>query len=136
MYDTFFDGEEFFCEFCADSSAYEISDTETDAPMHCTNCQRPLTYSLTPEGVEYVIELVKKELSQGKRLYLEPILEEGNYYNNCPHFYIVRDWTQEILNYLSLSDEDKNFLNKAISHMEYQEKENKNGKSKSTLTTS
>lgn len=66
-----YDGEE-YCENCGPiqipdrklerSFVHEFDHGETDSPSHCGLCQAPLDYSLTVDGVAYVVEKLKEEL--------------------------------------------------------------------------
>ena len=98
-----------YCEQCAPPEAYP-DDGEQDTPANCAGCGRPLDYSLTTEGVEYVLEHIMDALDLGLDDHIVPLrgtAEEEllDYYQGSPHYEIVRDWAKDLQNY-SLNRKD------------------------------
>ena len=94
-----------YCEDCAPTGSIEWDSAEQDAPVHCYNCLRPLDYTLTAAGVQYVLEYLRKAIDAN----VYPIYI-GTYYEGSPHYAIRRDWAQTIADY-SLSDSDRKIVN-------------------------
>ena len=64
----------FFCYAAAGEvgELYLSDQGETDNPLHCSQCHRPINYRLTNEGIGYVIDaiiesLLNWDLNQSKR---------------------------------------------------------------------
>lgn len=95
-----------YCTLCApDDLEPEAHPQETDAPTHCCNCGRPVQYSLTKVGVQYVIEAILDTLEEGTDEW-NKVRETDDYYHNSRSVDVVRDWAEDLKNY-NLSRKDK-----------------------------
>ncbi len=103
---VYIDEADTYCELCAPEESQEVfGGRECDAPEHCSICHRPLEYSLTPDGVWYVIEAVLEALENGLDATVYSCYE-GTYYEDSPHFAIVEDWVKHLSGYGGLSNDD------------------------------
>ncbi len=89
-----------YCEDCAPKDA-KPGNGEQDCPINCCNCGRPLDYSLTSDGVEYVISYIIEALENGLDNHIIPLtgtleVESLTYYHGSPHYEIVRDWAKDL----------------------------------------
>jgi hypothetical protein len=97
------------CEHCikpADLDAfdcYPTEDQESDSPMHCTQCHRPLEHNLTDDGVQYVIEAVVNQLLDWDLSLIGDILP---WYEESPSTEVVKDWAASIRDYVSGEDKE------------------------------
>ena len=90
------------CSFCYNKldetgDCYPTDQGETDSPMHCSHCHRPLDYNLTSDGVDYVVEYIIQELLEWD---ISPI--SGDilpWYDNCPGTEVVKNWAENLKNY-------------------------------------
>ena len=94
------------CENCGTPDPRE----EVDCPQHCDDCGRPLDYSLTADGIEYVLETLRYALENGIDDHIIPLkgtAEEDclSYYHGSPHYEITRDWASDLSYYGGLSEE-------------------------------
>jgi hypothetical protein len=59
-----------WCEDClpvpAESEGVDYDQGEQDCPANCCACGEPLEYSLTSDGVTYVLEAVRESLKEGR----------------------------------------------------------------------
>lgn len=99
-----------YCYSClpvpTDDPAVHDGSGEQDTPAHCSICDVPLSYELTKEGVEYVIEHLVGDLAAGPEEWERRIDRPDTYYNGCRHIEISRDWAEYIKDYsLSYKDE-------------------------------
>lgn len=89
-----------YCESCAPADMEgDLNSNEVDSPEHCSVCGRPCEYSLTCDGVEYVLNAIAEEIStwpNGHRL-CRPT--DWSYYKGCRHIEIVRDWAVDLCGY-------------------------------------
>lgn len=100
-----YNGEE-YCENCLPVSTEEADFDygEQDSPANCCVCHRPLDYSLTKEGVSYVIEALIDELNSGPEQWNQiHDCYKGTYYDGCRHVEILRDWAKDLKYYGGLS---------------------------------
>lgn len=93
-----FDGDH-YCEKCLpvpvdDERVFDASG-EQDTPAHCCNCLVPLDYSLTSEGVDYVLEKLLEAIREGLDWKVYDCYQ-GTYYAGSPHCDIIADWAEEI----------------------------------------
>lgn len=75
---------------------------ESDCPQHCDSCHKPLEYSLTNEGIDYVVEAVREMLKSGRENYckVHPSHDpDSDYYKDSPAFAVVRDWVEDMRYY-------------------------------------
>lgn len=81
----------------ADLTEPEYMAPEVDSPLHCEVCYMPLECSLTPDGVNYVIEQTLCGTI--------PTLWRDGWYEGYPFHEPTRDWIKEISQYGGLSDQ-------------------------------
>jgi hypothetical protein len=97
-----YDGEE-YCEYCLPADAagpdVDIDAGGQDTPANCSVCGRPLDYSLTPDGVDYVLSAVEKALADGPGVWGALYDGAGTYYRGARRVEIVRDWARDLLGY-------------------------------------
>jgi hypothetical protein len=113
--------DEFFRE--VDDKNDEIDDTypdgggESDTPQHCAQCHRPLENPLTKDGVNYVLEAIRDELSKprSERNKVATHWKEGEYYAGCTATAVVRDWAEQ-LKYYCLDEEDARMVDWYLDH--------------------
>jgi hypothetical protein len=104
-----YDGAE-YCEDCLpvdeDSEQVEYDCGEQDYPAHCCVCHQPLDYTLTSDGVEYVLDALKVELAKpiDERNELHPCYV-GTWYEGSRHVEITRDWATALSNCSLTSDQ-------------------------------
>jgi len=120
---TVYIGEaEWLCEDCGIEAGLSEEDSypdcgETDCPENCARCHRPLEYSLTGEGVTYVMEhldheVAKWNLSPSKAMGEWKAVHDcykGTWYEGSPWIVIMRDWAEELGNY-GLDDADEHVV--------------------------
>jgi hypothetical protein len=84
-----------FDEYC------EQYDGSQDTPAHCCACGAPLDYTLTEEGVAYVIDALVDELIDGIDEHIIPLKgtaeERLTYYHGSPHYVITMEWAEHLL---------------------------------------
>lgn len=85
------------CEFCYDdadqaANVYPTQYQETDAPMHCEECHRPLECTLTDTGIAYVVDHIRSEIDQNN---IDPIGPRLPWYENAPRSEVVADWCRQ-----------------------------------------
>lgn len=105
-----------WCEDClpvsTESAEVDYDDGEQDSPANCCACGKPLDYSLTPDGVEYVIDSCLEAMDDWDD-HIIPMADtaesEMRYYHGSPHFAIVEDWAKDLSNY-SLDRKDRFIL--------------------------
>lgn len=105
---------EWFCERCAPNDAKEYDVGEADAPVHCATCHEPLDYSLTPDGVAYVIEALQEQIDNWNdspsiamaRWKEKHDCYKGSWYENSPWITITRDWAEKLKWYGLDSDDE------------------------------
>lgn len=97
-----FDGEH-YCTDClpvdVDNEGVFNASGEQDLPAHCSVCGKPLDYSLTYDGVAYVLEHLVDAIRAGLDWRIEDIATAGGrswYYNGVPHCTIIADQAKEI----------------------------------------
>lgn len=89
---------------------------ECDSPFHCGDCGEPLDYSLTEQGVKYVLESVRESLEEatthGRSGTWDRIMpakgtgeESLTYWHGSRHVEIVRQWAEDVSNYNLEPDE-------------------------------
>lgn len=92
------DGEP-LCEEHAEGEG-DLASNEVDAPHNCSACSRPCAYTLTTEGVEYVIEKIRETLDEGPDEWNRPCQGgTASYYHGSRHVEIVRDWAADLKTY-------------------------------------
>lgn len=103
-----FDGA-FYCENClpVDENHPDVylDNGDTDCPTCCSACNRPVTYTLTADGREYVLAAIKASLRDGHDKAPLPGHYTG-YYEGVPLGGMVLDWA-EALSYSLLGDKDQ-----------------------------
>jgi hypothetical protein len=108
-YDT--EAGEVYCPECAPDIEPEYMGQETDSPLHCAVCRAPLEYSLTSDGVAYVMSEIVDQLRDGidETITLpgQGVIADGDYYIGMPHCSVVGDWAREIKWYGGLSPADE-----------------------------
>lgn len=74
---------------------------EADSPQNCDSCGKPLEYSLTNDGIDYVVEAVRETLQLGRSHYcrIYPSHRENDYYEGTPLFSVVKDWVEDMRYY-------------------------------------
>lgn len=107
-----------YCEDCAPKGAV-CDDGEQDTPANCHECGQPLDYSLTSEGVQYVLEYIMEALENGLDCHIVPLegtaeVEGLAYYHGSRHYEIVRDWARDLEDY-SLDRKDTTILQAFLS---------------------
>ena len=100
------------CSFCYNKleeigECYPTDQGETDSPMHCSQCHRPLNYRLTSGGVDYVIEYIIQELLDWDILPISGDILP--WYDNCPGTEVVKDWAKS-LQWYGLDDQDQELV--------------------------
>lgn len=109
-----------YCEQCAPDGADAEGTPEVDAPIHCAECGEPLDCTLTPEGVDYVLDHMRDSLRESResRNHIIPMLgtaeESLVYYHGSRHIEIVRDWA-EVISWYNLPERDIKFVDKFLS---------------------
>jgi len=107
---TVYMGEaEWLCEDCGIAQGLSEEDSyadagEADCPQHCAVCHVPLDYSLTTDGVNYVIEALQEQLDAWERSPSEAMARwktvhdhyKGTWYEGSPWIVITRDWAKEL----------------------------------------
>jgi len=92
----------------------DASQDETDSPTNCSFCNRPLDYSLTKTGVQYVLGKLQETLDEGPQEWnIIHDCYKDSYYDGCRHAEITRDWAKDLLNY-SLSKKDEKFVQRFL----------------------
>lgn len=99
-----------YCDDClpvaTDHPDVDLDSGDQDSPAHCCKCHRPLDYTLTNDGVNYVIENLLKEIDSEDRDTVYPCYE-GTYYTGSRHCEITRDWAKHLKDhYLSQKDRE------------------------------
>ena len=116
--ETYYKYGDAYCIICAPINSDPVENQESDCPVTCSVCHRPLQYSLTEDGVKYVIEKMKSTLKEGYKEYLQEIANKENYYDGCPRIGILLDWADDLIWY-NLDYNDERLIRKFISHAEY-----------------
>jgi hypothetical protein len=112
-YDT--ENGEVYCDQCALDIEPEGIAQECDSPQHCGGCGAPVEYSLTGEGVAYVMEAIRDNLRNGLDSSITPAdRHHMRYYAGMPHCSIVGDWARDIRYYGGLSEDDKTDISNYI----------------------
>ena len=108
-----------YCEQCLPVSIHHpgVADGsgEQDSPAHCCGCGRPLDYSLTTEGVAYVIDRIRESLRTREHLSSTTIDHDHApaYYKGSPIYAITRDWAED-LSWYNLSVKDENLVRRYL----------------------
>lgn len=112
-----------YCEAClpvpANSKDVDIDEGSQDTPKNCCVCGKPLDYSLTNDGVNYVLDHIRDALREPReeRNRIMPLSgtaeETMNYYHSSRHVEIVRDWAQDLTSY-HLADRDKRLVERFL----------------------
>ena len=86
MFNHYIYDSESYCERCLPKVTGESlklsleiaqeNEGEQDTPANCSRCGRPLKYSLTTDGVDYVLEKIQDILDEGPSP-VEPRLQES-----------------------------------------------------------
>jgi hypothetical protein len=103
-----------YCEYClpVNTGHPEVccASGESDTPQHCCGCHQPLEYSLTSDGVEYVMEYLRESLEKGPDEWNVIRKDHGeddkDYYKGCRAIEVERDWAGQ-LQWYGLSKEDE-----------------------------
>ena len=92
-----------------ESEFVDVDDGEQDTPANCVGCGIPLNYTLTQEGVQYVIQAITDALEEGLDTHIIPTKGTGEetltHYHESPHYEIVRDWATDLTSY-NLTEEE------------------------------
>jgi len=89
-----------YCEECAGPGGEEVFGGESDSPEHCGDCHRPLDYTLTGDGVAYVLVALQESIDSGREAFvLADHWEEGQYYHGGRMIDVVADWADVLENY-------------------------------------
>ena len=111
-----YDGEE-YCEDCLpvspDNPVVDLDTGEQDSPAHCFHCLCPLDYSLTTDGVAYVLGEIRGSLEHGPDSTVYECYK-GTWYDGSPHHAILRDWAEHIRHYGGLSEGDRELIGKYL----------------------
>ena len=111
-----YDGQE-YCEDCLPVSpnypGVDLDTGDQDTPAHCFSCLRPLDYSLTTEGVQYVLGEIQGSLEHGPDATVYDCYK-GTWYEGSPHHAILRDWVEHIRNYGGLSGGDRELIDRYL----------------------
>jgi hypothetical protein len=100
------------CQWCYNEleetgDCYPTDQGETDTPMHCSHCHRPLRYNLTSDGVGYVLDAIVNELLDWD---ISPIGSILPYYYTCPSTEVVKDWAKDLQWYGGLDPQDEELI--------------------------
>jgi hypothetical protein len=111
-----------YCEYCLpvdeDSPEVDYDSGEQDSPAHCCVCHQPLEYSLTSDGIEYVLEALREELAKpAEERNKVHECYNGTHYEGCRHVEITRDWAEHIKWY-GLAQEDQELVEKFLEETE------------------
>jgi hypothetical protein len=111
-----------YCEDCLPVSEnnpeVDYDAGEQDSPGNCCQCHKPLEYTLTSEGVRYVLEYITESLySPPEKRNLVHDCYNGTWYEGSRHVEIVRDWAKDLLNY-SLNDADRILVDRFLEETE------------------
>lgn len=107
-----------YCEQCLPVSEnhrdVSLDSGEQDSPANCSVCHRPLDYSLTGDGVQYVLEKIRESIDKGPASWnVVHDCYKGTYYDGSRHVEIVRDWAKDLSNYF-LSEADKKLVERFL----------------------
>lgn len=110
---------EVFCEDCAPEDAEYDCSGESDCPENCSICHQPLDYSLTSEGIQYVLQAIKESLNtpEEERNKVHECYD-GTYYEGSRHVEIVRDWAKDLKWYGGLTNEEEELIEKFLEETE------------------
>lgn len=111
-----------YCDQCAPDIEPEAMPQECDSPQNCENCGAQLEYSLTADGVAYVMEHVIEALERGVDATIRDSLPQDTYYNGMPQCSVVGDWARDLRNYGGLSQAEKYCLDTFIEQVDAAEK--------------
>ena len=109
---------EWYCGKCAsDSMEAHESCGEVDCPQHCAKCHEPLDYTLTSEGIKYVLDKMQEELDSYASAPKKAVKEwskvhdayKDTYYVGRPRIEIMRDWGKELEN-CAINDYEQHIL--------------------------
>jgi hypothetical protein len=104
-----------YCEDCLpvheDHEEVDYDCGEQDTPANCCVCHKPLEYSLTSDGVKYVLESIRESLNKSEedRNKVHNCYD-NTWYENCRHVEIVRDWANNLKWYGGLSEEEEELI--------------------------
>ena len=113
MTQAYYSDADLYCEHCAPNDAEPVQSNETDNPSHCGACHEPLTYTLTPDGVNYVLEDIRESMANQGGWDTVHDCYNGTWYEGSRHVEIVRDWATELGNYF-LSDADTKLVERFL----------------------
>ena len=103
--------------FDTDDYPMPVSDAgECDSPCHCGTCGQPIDYSLTEDGIRYVLESIRESLedavAQGRDSTWDRVMpmegtaeETHTWWHGSRHVEIVRGWAEDLRNYSLEPDE-------------------------------
>lgn len=106
----------YYCEDHAPIDSQDCSDSEVDCPQHCAECDYPLDYSLTSDGVQYVLEAIRESLKVGRkaRNTIHDVYQ-GGWYAGSRHCEIVREWAEKLKWYGGLSNREESLIDHYLS---------------------
>lgn len=109
-----------YCDDCAPDIEPEAMPQECDCPQNCESCGSPVEYSLTSDGVEYVMEHVRDALRNGLDTTTVGTRSEAEpeYYRGMPHCSIVGDWARDLKWYGGMSNDDVESLDSFIAQVD------------------
>lgn len=92
------------CEFCATQAEIDeckcVDNEETDCPQHCEECARPIKYTLTTDGINYVVEYLQEAIDRQEYNSKETRTgDPNNYYRGMPIWSVVYDWAVDLKSY-------------------------------------
>ena len=89
-------------------------DGSSDCPGNCADCHRPLNNSLTPAGVEYVIDAILESINEGeeaRNAVHDEHSQPNDYYKGSRTCEVVRDWAQDLKDSYGLDAKDEFIVN-------------------------
>ena len=107
------------CDNCYDGGdyheCYPTDHDETDSPTHCSACHKPLSYRLTSDGIDYVIQAIVEALVNWDISEIGDILP---WYKGCPSTEVLVDWAEDIrdIRWYGVSDEDEDIIEFFLEH--------------------
>jgi hypothetical protein len=103
---------------CKPQGPYADGGGESDSPQACDTCLLPLDNSLTPDGVEYVLNACREsEAEPDSALRATHAAYTGTYWEDSPHGAIVASWAEALTWYGGLSDDDESLITRVQDRM-------------------
>lgn len=95
-----------YCEEHAPDVEGDLNSNECDCPQNCQVCGRPCEYTLTADGIKYVMDRIRETLDGGPEVWNQVRSEPNRYYDGSRQVAVVRDWAEDLCWY-SLGEADK-----------------------------